>query len=257
MTGFYSVMRNLQEDYKTYSQNYSNLSVLAEILPAHILKPLLQNNTYEAELAQKCSACIKPFGVTYAGAEKDYYYTLENSLQSKFGFMDMYDESGDLLGMDLQDTVIVFPYKDKEYRVEFWCGRYAYGNAYGAEIGIYYRPLSDALEKPYREKEKDSRFIYYECVPEGEQFVMELNIKVDTKNGQAQIVNNTSKYAQNGDHFWNLAIRTTKLDNIDDMHVKGRIESNNKELLKVMSYAISQKLMCEYKDSFLEVIIKE
>ena len=23
MTGFYSVMRNLQEDYKTYSQNYS------------------------------------------------------------------------------------------------------------------------------------------------------------------------------------------------------------------------------------------
>ena len=37
----------------------------------------------------------------------------------------------------------------KEYRVEFWCGRYAYGNAYGAEIGIYYRPLSGALEKPY------------------------------------------------------------------------------------------------------------
>ena len=46
-------------------------------------------------------------------------------------------------------------------------------NAYGAEIGIYYRPLSDALEKPYREKEKDSRFIYYGCVPEGEQFVMD------------------------------------------------------------------------------------
>ena len=88
-------------------------------------------------------------------------------------------------------------------------------------------------------------------------FLWELNIKVDIKNGQAQIVNNTSKYAQNCDHFWNLAIRTTKLDNIDDMHVTGRIESNNKELLKVMSYAISQKLMCEYKDSFLEVIIKE
>ncbi|UTD03887.1 DUF4474 domain-containing protein [Treponema socranskii subsp. buccale] len=34
---------------------------------------------------------------------------------------------------------MVFPYKDKEYRVEFWYGRYAYGNAYGAEIGIYFR----------------------------------------------------------------------------------------------------------------------
>ena len=86
---------------------------------------------------------------------------------------------------------------------------------------------------------------------------MELNIKVDTKNGQAQIVNNTSKYAQNCDHFWNLAIRTTKLGNIDDMHVTGRIESNNKELLKVMSYAISQKLSCKYNGSSLEVLIKE
>ena len=86
---------------------------------------------------------------------------------------------------------------------------------------------------------------------------MELHITVDTKNGQDQILNKTAEYAKNGDHFWNLAIRTTKLGNIDDMQVKGRIESNNKELLKVMQYAISQKFMCEYKDSFLEVIIKE
>lgn len=63
--------------------------------------------------------------------------------------------------------------------------------------------------------------------------------------------NKTTEHAQNCDHFWNLAIRTSQLKNINDMHVTGRIESNNKELLKVMSYAISQKLMCEYKDSFL------
>ena len=87
---------------------------------------------------------------------------------------------------------------------------------------------------------------------------MELHITVDSEEeSKKRIINKTAEYAQNGDHFWNLAIRTTKLDNIDDMQVKGRIESNNKELLKVMSYAISQKLMCEYKDSFLEVIIKE
>ena len=69
--------------------------------------------------------------------------------------------------------------------------------------------------------------------------------------------NKTTDYAQNGDHFWNLAIRTSQLKNINDMHVTGRIESNNKELLKVMSYAISQKLSCTYNGSFLEVIIKE
>ena len=87
---------------------------------------------------------------------------------------------------------------------------------------------------------------------------MELHITVDSEEkSRRQILNKTTDYAKNGDHFWNLAIRTSQLKNINDMHVTGRIESNNKELLKVMSYAISQKLMCEYKDSFLEVIIKE
>ena len=87
---------------------------------------------------------------------------------------------------------------------------------------------------------------------------MELHITVDSEEeAKKRIINKTAEYAQNGDHFWNLAIRTTKLDNIDDMHVTGRIESNNKELLKVMSYAISQKLSCKYNGSSLEVIIKK
>lgn len=68
--------------------------------------------------------------------------------------------------------------------------------------------------------------------------------------------NKTTDYAQNGDHFWNLAIRTSQLKNINDMHVTGYIFTKNQELLKVMEYAISRKLKCGYKDSFLEVIIK-
>ena len=86
---------------------------------------------------------------------------------------------------------------------------------------------------------------------------MELHITVDTKNGQDQILNKTAEYAKNGDHFWNLAIRTSQLKNINDMHVKGYIFTKNPELFKVMEYAISRKLKCGYKDSFLEVIIKE
>ena len=69
--------------------------------------------------------------------------------------------------------------------------------------------------------------------------------------------NKTTDYAQNGDHFWNLAIRTSQLKNINDMHVTGYIFTKNPELFKVMEYAISRKLKCGYKDSFLEVIIKE
>ena len=86
---------------------------------------------------------------------------------------------------------------------------------------------------------------------------MELHITVDTKNGQDQILNKTAEYAKNGDHFWNLAIRTSQLKNINDMHVTGYIFTKNQELLKVMEYAISRKLKCGYKESIFEVIIKE
>ena len=41
---------------------------------------------------------------------------------------------------------------------------------------------------------------------------MELNIKVDSEEeSKKRIINKTAEYAQNGDHFWNLAIRTSKL----------------------------------------------
>ena len=35
-------------------------------------------------------------GFDYIGTEKDYYITQKGSLQSKFGFMDFYDEAGAL-----------------------------------------------------------------------------------------------------------------------------------------------------------------
>ena len=208
------------------------------------------------------------------GKQIDHYYTTEGSLQSKMGFMDYYDECGHLLGMDgLQDIVITFPYKDKEYRVEFWYGPYGYGNAYGAEIGIYYRDLSDALEKPYIEKKEEeseeekkkrlenNRFILYDCVPEGDQFWLRLRIE-DKKGNLDPIINDVRKYAKNGDHFWNLAIRTNKLS-VKDMTVIGEISSKDEKLTQIMGRAIKNKLQktnkerCVIEGNKIIVIIKE
>ena len=56
---------------------------------------------------------------------------------------------------------------------------------------------------------------------------MGLHITVDSEEeSKKRIINKTAEYAQNGDHFWNLAIRTTKLDNIDDMQVKSNVLCN-------------------------------
>lgn len=105
-------------------------------------------------------------GFTYTN-----YYTEEGSLQSKMGFMDYYDDCGKYIGMD---GVVTFPYEDKEYRIEFWYGPYGDGRSLGAEIGIYYRSLSDALEREYRYKDTDSQFILYDCVKDKDGKIREL-----------------------------------------------------------------------------------
>ena len=69
-------------------------------------------------------------GFDYIGTEKDYYITQKGSLQSKFGFMDFYDEAGALLGMDLDDEIVTFQYGNREYRIELWKGNYGFGNCF-------------------------------------------------------------------------------------------------------------------------------
>ena len=70
--------------------------------------------------------------------------------------------------------------------------------------------------------------------------------------------NKTTDYAQNGDHFWNLAIRTSKLP-IDRMYVEGIIKSNDTQVMQCMRKAIKEKnmkILFEKTNSVL-VAIKE
>lgn len=154
------------------------------------------------------------FGFEYAGNDDDYYYTQRGSIQNHFGFMDYYDEIGNLLGMNLNDEVIVFNYGDREYRIELWRGTYGYGGAFGGEFGIYYRDASDAIANPYPEDyhtgtRPQNRFSLYQCLDEEHQF--RVVQRVFLRDNDLPIVeNDTQDYSigTNGRHFWNLAIRT-------------------------------------------------
>ena len=100
--------------------------------------------------------------------------------------------------MDLDTQVVDFEYNGKAYRVQFWKGSYGFGNAYGSEIGIY---------------ENDSRDSgWYECA-NGEDEIRTRQTLIDTSTGES-MTNDTADYAKDGDHFWNLMIRT------DDGHEK-------------------------------------
>lgn len=220
----------------------------------------------------------------------DYYYTEEGSLQSKMGFMDYYDDCGKYIGMDgLKDIVVTFPYEDKEYRVEFWYGPYGDGRSMGAEIGIYYRSLSDVMERGYKYKDKSSKYIFYDCVKDendkiadierkykkehdrlesnkeydkmrkleeeynkidfskikSDQFVMTMTVKYQGAELYTHETNGHTGKDGNADHFWCLAIRSSKLgkeekfSNRKEMEITGTIEkTDDPKLISVMKKAL-------------------
>ncbi|MBR1722258.1 MAG: DUF4474 domain-containing protein [Treponema sp.] len=207
----------------------------------------------------------------------DYYYTEEGSLQSKMGFMDYYDDCGKYIGMDgLKDIVVTFPYEDKEYRVEFWYGPYADGRSLGAEIGIYYRSLSDAMEREYKYKDENSKFIFYDCVKDkddkiaeyekkhiaynpdeikSDQFEMEMNVFYDNRRQHSHTTKNHTGKENDNDHFWCLAIKSSELGNGEDkiinrkkMRIEGKItKKDDAKLISVMKKALSEATLSPNK----------
>lgn len=158
----------------------------------------------------------------------NYFTTKEGSFQSKAGFMDGYDKIGPLLGMNLNTTVITFQSGDKEYRIQLWEGTYMHGMAIGGEIGIYSRPLEEALLDPYVHGQSD--FILYECVEEGEQ--LRTNWEIFDNDGRRIVDNDTSIYATNGDHFWNAIFKMKK---------ENELSINKDDIYTVSTYYIEDE----------------
>lgn len=89
----------------------------------------------EAQKLQQIGGfCI--FGFKYDYKDK-HFYTTQNSVQSKFGYADFYDECGPALGMDLNTSQVQFVYNGKEYRFQIWKGTYGGGTMVGGEQGLY------------------------------------------------------------------------------------------------------------------------
>ena len=89
--------------------------------------------------------------------------------------------------------VINYDYDGKYYRLQLWKGSYGFGNAYGAEVGLYYNTSGGEWYKTVRGKDEIRM----------EQYVKD-------KNGNVLIHNDTADYAKNQDHYWNLAIRSSR-----------------------------------------------
>ena len=263
-----TVIEWLPDNIKSDLSDTFNVEELSSIIDKTALK--IANNKGDLEKYEK-TYIHKLAGFMYTNSMDDYYYTEEGSLQSKMGFMDYYDECGKYIGMaGLQDIVVIFPYDDKEYRVEFWYGPYADGRSLGAEIGVYYRSLSDAMEKEYKYKAPDSKFIFYDCVKDAtdkmrtpekghrpyynqndiksDQFVMTLTMYMNDIELYSHTTEGHTGKEKDDDHFWCLAIRSSKLGRGEEkklerkkMKIIGTLQKiDDPKLMDVMSKALRE-----------------
>jgi len=172
------------------------------------------------------------FGFEYVPG-RDFYTTNEGSLQSYFGFHDAYDSVGKLLGMDLDDQVVEFEVDGTEYRLELWQGSYGSGGAFGGEIGFYTRhtgergPLGDLLERIPG---------YYSSAAGDDQIEMSQTI-YNTKTGE-EYFTNEGLGADDGEHYWNLAIRTDPGVNHEDIGQRGELVLKDPEVAQAMCDAM-------------------
>lgn len=166
-------------------------------------------NKIEKDFISTFGDVISKFLAFEYNENEDYYYTDENwGIQRHGGFMDLYDDCGKYLGMDLDTEVLTFTPEgsDKEYRLQFWKGSYGFGGAYGSEIGLYSRDVDTAQKNPYVDSNPNKKTVFYECVCGDDE--IQTKQEIYSTDGELLFSNATEDYAKDGDHFWNLAIKT-------------------------------------------------
>lgn len=203
-----------------------------------IIEKLLADNDLEAEAFYAADGLISPLlGFEYDEVG-DYYYTNDTSIQSKFGFLDEFDHIGPSLGMDLNTEIVIFSSGTSEYRLQLWKGEYGYDNAYGAEVALYSRPASEAIESSYNEGKRDSFNIQYDALPEEEQ--IDIKSEIYDLDGNLLLTNDTAKYEDN--HYWNLAIQTTEYPNAkNNLHTRTTLTIEDDEFRDDLYEALSRE----------------
>ena len=111
-------------------------------------------------------------GLLYTGYDFDIdhftFYTVPQTWQRTFGYIDIFDYFSPLLGYDYRTERVKFEYDGTKYMIQFWKGIYTSYTMIGGEIGIYYIPEGRDFE-------------YYACGTEDMYMPISMKIYNDRK----------------------------------------------------------------------------
>ena len=208
----------------------------------NIINRVTSNNKMEQELYNMFKYPISKYLAFEYNSDKDYYYTNDGkTIQKLSGFADLFDDAGTYLGMDLDTRVIQYEYNNKNYRLQFWKGTYGFGNAYGGEIGLY---------------ENTDGGNWYASV-DGKDEIHTSQRIYDNK-GKTLLENDVSSYTKDGNHFWNLAIRSDAGYNKKDLHQESVLYIDDPKYRETIRSAIVEddKLKVRNEGNKLIVVYK-
>jgi uncharacterized protein YukE len=164
-------------------------------------------------------------GFEYQGSDQDFYTTNQTSVQSHLGFMDLFDEYGWVLGMDLDDSVNEFSYGGRDYKLELWKGNYGGHSAFGGEIGLYIRDP----DKSFEESPGQAIDGFYPAAEVGDRIRSGQTI-YNVNTGEEYFTNSKDDPA-----YWNLAIRTDPNVDKDDLGQRGWLDVPDPGLRRAMA----------------------
>lgn len=232
------ILKNLDEDfYRALCGRIDKIDPATEEAFNDLLKPIVD----------------EMLGFKY-DPEKDIYYTREDSLQKYFGFGDLYDKMGPLLGMKIDELPIVFRYKhkddpEKEWLIEFWKGQYGGGLAIGAEIGVYNRVVKEGM-KEYLPGNHNFK-VFFDSARGREK--MYLSYVLCDKKERPIFSRNSAEYKKpvgepKNKDWWLLGIKLGSYSKSENLILKSGIKFLSAEMAQKFAEAAQQQFPKEIKD---------
>jgi len=116
------------------------------------------------------------------------------------------------------------------------------------------------LANPYAEDSQQSRYTLYHCLNDEEQFRTVQLIYDKNDDDKPLLENDTSIYSENnGEHFWNLSIKTEKAYTKEELYSVHRFYIEDEGMLEAATDAFKEKgIYCTIEENngekYLEII---
>lgn len=147
------------------------------------------------------------------------FYTADDPWQRNFGYNEIYDQSAALVAIVIETCRIRFEdYDDRDWMIQLWKGQYGFV-LYGAEIGIYTKPMDREIE-------------HYDCATDDDMIQMEMTLyeKTDILGQKTWVKTFSRPYSR---QWWHTGFvwgnMMTRYD--DDLKLQARLTMRDYEML--------------------------